>query len=62
LALSFLLATACSSPAQRFSQKAAVLGIDSEIVAGTMFQHVVFKQSRQSSPVLHAYIDGDGTP
>ena len=58
----FLVAPACSSSAQRFSQNAAALGIDSEIIPGTVFQHVVFKQARQSSPVLHVYIDGDGTP
>ena len=63
LAASLLLAaTACSSPAQRFSQNAAALGIDSDIVHGTVFQHVVFKQSRRSSSMLHVYIDGDGTP
>jgi hypothetical protein len=55
-------ATACSSPARQFSKDAAALGLYSEIVPGTVFQHVVFKQSRQSSPVLHVYIDGDGTP
>lgn len=63
LASSLLLAaTACSSPAQKFSQNAAALGIDPEIVPGTVFQHVVFKQSRRSSSMLHVYIDGDGTP
>ncbi len=34
----------------------------SEIVPGTVFEHVVFKQFRQSSRILHVYIDGDGTP
>lgn len=57
-----LTATACSSPMRQFSQDAAALGINSEIVPGTVFQHVVFKPSRQSSRVLHVYIDGDGTP
>src|SRR5262245_45816502 len=49
-------------PSRRFSREAAALGINSEIVTGTGFQHAVFKQSRQSSSALHVYIDGDGTP
>ena len=61
--LSLLLAaTACTSPAGRFSQNAAALGMRAAVVSGAGFQHVVFEQARRASRALHVYIDGDGTP
>lgn len=61
--LSLLLAaTAYSSPAGRFSQNAAALGMHAGVVPGTAFQHVVFEQARRPSRTLHVYLDGDGTP
>lgn len=53
---------ACSSPARRFSEYAASLGLHAEVVVGTEFQHVLFQQAGGSSRTLHVYIDGDGTP
>ena len=57
-----LVAAACGSPAQRFSGRAAALGMRAEVVLGSGFQHVVFWQAGQPSRTLHVYIDGDGTP
>lgn len=57
-----LASSACSSPARRFSQHAASLGMHGEVILGGEFQHVVFQRPRESSRTLHVYIDGDGTP
>lgn len=57
-----LVAAACGSPAQQFSARAAALGMRAEVVVGTEFQHVVFRQPGRPSRTLHVYIDGDGTP
>ena len=61
--LGLLIASAaCSSPARRFSQYAASLGMRAEVVDGAEFQHVVFQRARELSRTLHVYLDGDGTP
>ena len=61
--LSLLLAaTACSSPAGRFSENAAVLGMRARVVSGAAFHHVVFEHAGRASRTLHVYLDGDGTP
>ena len=57
-----LVAAACASPAQRFTERVAALGLGTEMVAGTLFQHMVFRRARGASRTLHVYLDGDGTP
>jgi len=55
-----LVAAACASPAQRFTERATALGLGTETVAGTLFQHMVFRRARGASRTLHVYLDGDG--
>lgn len=57
-----LAVAACSTPAQRFSEHAAALGMRAEVIAEARFQHLVLFQSRRPSRTLHIYLDGDGTP
>jgi len=55
--------TGCVSPERRFAARAAEMGLQADLVQGTVFHHVVFRQRGQRpSSVLHVYIDGDGTP
>ncbi len=57
-----LAGAGCLSPARQFSELAAGLGMQAEVVPGAPFQHVVFQTPRRSGDTLHVYIDGDGTP
>ena len=57
-----LLATACATPARRFTERASASGLSLEWVSGTAFQHAVFSRSRAATRSLHVYLDGDGTP
>jgi hypothetical protein len=62
IACGALVFLGCSSPSNEFSRYAFSLGMRREVVAGTVFEHVVFGRSSQPSPTLHIYVDGDGTP
>ncbi|MDJ0891252.1 MAG: alpha/beta hydrolase [Gammaproteobacteria bacterium] len=53
----------CASPAARLDQKAAELGFTRELVEGSEFRHVVYRnQATQPSASLHVYLEGDGSP
>jgi hypothetical protein len=62
-ALALALLGACATPAERFADHAAILELGRQVMDGSGFRHVVFwnNQSRPA-PVLHVYVDGDGTP
>lgn len=61
--LAILIATGCSSPAQKFDHAAASLGLERRVVTGTTFQHAVFRRKADlRRGTLHVYLDGDGTP
>jgi hypothetical protein len=57
-----LLLAACSSAPKELSLYALSLGMGREIVAGTVFQHVLFIRAGRPPRTLHVYLDGDGTP
>ena len=57
-----LAAAGCATPAARFANRAATLGLRAEVVTGTKFLHVAFHLAGRSSRTLHVYLDGDGTP
>ena len=62
LALS-LAAMSCLSPAQRFADHAARLGLHTTVVPGTEFRHLLYwREGHHPSRTLHVYLDGDGTP
>lgn len=53
---------ACATPAERFAETAATMGLERQVAAGAGFRHVLYWNGRsRASPVLHVYIDGDGT-
>jgi hypothetical protein len=61
--LGWLAGAGCSaSPARRFSERAADLGMRAEIVHGGPFDHAVWRRAASLSRTLHVYLDGDGTP
>jgi fermentation-respiration switch protein FrsA (DUF1100 family) len=60
-AAGFLIA--CASPLQRADGLAARFGFTKEIVAGTAYRHVVYRNAvHGAGATLHVYIEGDGTP
>src|SRR5262249_16902940 len=55
-------AVGCRTASARFLDAAAARGLSAEVVAGNGFSHLVLSSPRRSGPVLHVYLDGDGTP
>jgi len=53
---------ACMTPAEKFDQTAASLGLQREEVLGKGFQHILYWRKGGSHQELHVYLDGDGTP
>lgn len=53
---------ACMTPAEKFDQTAASLGLQREEVLGKGFQHILYWRKGGSHQALHVYLDGDGTP
>jgi hypothetical protein len=53
---------ACRSPAGKFDQTAASLGLQRDVVMGAGFQHVLFWRNGWPHKTLHIYLGGDGTP
>ena len=54
---------ACASPLQRAEGLAARSGFSKEIVTGTAYRHVVYRNAvRRAGATLHVYIEGDGAP
>jgi hypothetical protein len=56
-----LLVASCSAPAVRVDRMAAQLGFDREVRRGVGFDHVVYL-NHDRGPVLHLYLEGDGSP
>jgi len=52
----------CRTASEQFAQRAAERGLDAETVTGAGFEHLVLSRSRPPGPLLHVYLDGDGTP
>jgi len=54
----------CSSPARRVDDIAASAGYTRRVVVGSYFEHVVYESAlgAGSTPELHIYFEGDGTP
>jgi len=53
----------CTTPAQRFAETAAAIGLERSVATGAGFRHALFWKNRaRAGAVLHVYIDGDGTP
>jgi len=58
-----LFAQGCSSPGARVDQAAAEFGFKRELIQGTKFLHVVYRNdSVRESGLLHIYLEGDGSP
>ena len=53
---------ACKSPAVIFDQTADSLGLQRDVVMGTVFQHVLFWRKGWPTRTLRIYLGGDGTP
>jgi len=67
LIASLLVCVACTSPAKRFDQAAAEVGLTKSIVLGDRFSHAVYRNERPAAALttsdrLHVYLGGDGTP
>jgi len=60
--LLFTLLSSCTPPARTLAARAASLGFAEMVVAGTDFEHVVFRNGVRPAGVLHVYLDGDGLP
>jgi pimeloyl-ACP methyl ester carboxylesterase len=52
----------CTSAAEEFASKAAILNMKREVVTGVRFQHVIYIKNGPLSKTLHIYLDGDGIP
>lgn len=57
-----LMSTSCATPAQRFDRTAVSLGLQRDVVQGTVFEHVLFWRNGNRHKALHVYLGGDGTP
>ena len=63
LAIVFISLAGCSTPSQRFDQRALKQGLKSQQINSAPFQHrVYFANNLTEGGVLHVYLDGDGTP
>jgi hypothetical protein len=52
----------CTTPPQRLAETAATLGLEQQVATGIGFRHILYWNGRsRPSPVLHVYVDGDGT-
>lgn len=56
-----LFTTGCTTLAQEYASKAALLKMKRSVIAGKGFQHVIYSKTGAVSKVLHIYLDGDGT-
>jgi pimeloyl-ACP methyl ester carboxylesterase len=57
-----LAAGACVSPAADLNERARALGLDRQVVTGTGFDHVIYRNRTAPTTTLHFYLDGDGVP
>jgi pimeloyl-ACP methyl ester carboxylesterase len=62
-AIALLCLTACA-PAEHLNALAAAAGFQRDLVLGTHFEHVVYRNHWQDTKgaVLHVYLEGDGLP
>ncbi|HKD53096.1 MAG TPA: hypothetical protein VKB72_02655 [Steroidobacteraceae bacterium] len=62
--LAALCLGSCADPARKADHFARQQGFQSELVAGSGFQHRLYRNRAASVPgsTLHVYIEGDGTP
>jgi len=57
------LLAACASPAQRVDEQAQELGLVRQILWGTDFAHVAYRNDgSDQAGLLHVYLEGDGVP
>ena len=56
-----LLMVACTSPTARIDAWATTAGFARTLVAGTIYEHVVY-HNRRAGNILHVYIENDGQP
>jgi hypothetical protein len=52
----------CTTLAEEFASKAAILNMKREVITGARFQHVIYIKTGPLSKTLHIYLDGDGIP
>lgn len=58
-----LLGNGCASPAKRLDAAAEALGFTPSVVTTPDFEHRLYVRPNQPSPpMLHVYLDGDGSP
>jgi hypothetical protein len=62
IVLAGALAAGCMSPAERFAEQAAALGLSHATIRGTAYDHRVYGKSGAATDTLNVYLDGDGTP
>ncbi|HZF29785.1 MAG TPA: hypothetical protein VE907_11735 [Gammaproteobacteria bacterium] len=62
LAGAIALAACATTPTERVERLASEHGFVREVVHGTRFDHVVYRNARPAAGALHVYIEGDGSP
>jgi pimeloyl-ACP methyl ester carboxylesterase len=62
LIMSVLALATCSSVPEEFARQAALLNMQRDVVTGSPFQHVVYRNQGPAGKTLHVYLDGDGLP
>jgi pimeloyl-ACP methyl ester carboxylesterase len=63
LAILLAAAQACSTPPERVDAAAENFGFGRTVLPGNGFDHVIYLgKHQQAGPVLHVYIEGDGSP
>ena len=62
LAVLTCLVASCADPVHKGERFAGVAGLERDTVMGTVFRHVVFRNTVSSGDSLHFYIEGDGSP
>jgi len=59
----FIILQGCTSPGARVDQAAAEFGFTRELVQGTKFLHIVYRNDNgHATGPLHIYLEGDGSP
>ena len=52
----------CATPAERFAEAAHTMNLEPQVATGSGFRHRLYWKNRsRESPILHVYVDGDGT-
>lgn len=62
-AITLTFASGCSTPREKYDERANALGFQRQHVEGTEFRHATFGPSEHSAAsVLHVYLEGDTSP